>query len=273
MADRYPESRTSPILKLGLEGMSVNAADDMLILDSSVSPAVFSGNVTGFTIDKINSGNIGSGNVDLYTVPAGKRAIVSLTVFNTTVSSINVTPKAKLGGSSTYTTLSAGQTVTTLSSNTLPTRIVLEAGDILAVTTQSTGINVFGTVLLFDNTSCLLSPRLTTLTAGDNTLYTCPPNTKTYFIGCPAWVYGSANNPLMTIVNNSGSTQSYKVNIVPSGSSPSANNQMIAANSLVNTDVTGPQIVAALSAGDTVSVNTTGTGTQLVYCVLVELPA
>lgn len=253
--------------------MSVNAADDMLILDSSVSPSPFSGNVTGFSIDRINSNNIGSGNVDLYTVPAGKRAIVSLTVFNSTVSSINVTPKAKLSGSATYTALTAGQAVTTLNSNTLPTRIVLEAGDILAVTTQSAGINAFGTVLLFDNTSCLLSPRLLTLTSGDNTLYTCPANTKAYFIGCPAWIYGSANNPLMTIINNSGSTQSYKVNIVPSGSSPGATNQALAANSLINTDSVAPQIVAALTAGDKISINTTGTGTQLVYCVVVELPA
>jgi hypothetical protein len=118
--------------------------------------------------------NAGSGNVDLYTCPSGKRAMVNLvTVFNTAGTSTNVYPAIYVSG--TY--YKFGSTLAN-GSNAIGTivssirSIILEAGERLAINTSQAGINVWPNIVEFDNTVGIKTAKVLNPSSGNNTLYT-----------------------------------------------------------------------------------------------------
>jgi hypothetical protein len=219
----------------------------------------------------VNTATI-NGNTDLYTVPAGKRAVFGGFIFNTSGGTLTAQPQYKISGtyvalSSPTTSITNNTATTFLAFNTLP---IAEAGDVISFGT--TGVmQVFGVIITFNNTEGLLSPRLTTFTTGDNTLFTCPASTTCFITNGG----GGGNAPYRT-ANNSGGTRTYHMNAVLSGQSPTATNQLGAAFTTTNANSTAASFVSliGLGPGDFLNVNVdAGTATQFFYIpTIVEIP-
>jgi hypothetical protein len=232
---------------------------------------------SGFTVSKIHIENAGSGDITLFTVPAGKRAIAALIYYNSAGTTTTFFDEVKINGAGAFRRLRSNLTAATNAVNSSGEVIIMEAGDVYALNTSQAGMNVFGEVLTFDNTSGLKSPRLTTMTSGNNTLFTCCSAGKTiaYAIGTPSYFFGSSNAPLGSYVNTTGGTLSYSWNIVNSGGSPGTANKLLPVTSTL-TNVGNVVVLSGmvLTTGDFVSVNTTGSGAgndQLAWIVIMEI--
>jgi hypothetical protein len=229
---------------------------------------------------QILASNIGTGDIDLYTVPAGKRALVECQVWNSTASSISYFAEVKIGA--TYYPLSAKQTLANTAgenANAFPLYpIVLEAGQKVAINTTGTGLNVTGTVYLFDNTGNLKSAVITTFIAGDNTVYTCPAGKTSYLVHGPASLGSTAATvPFIFGMNGAGATIAYKWNVVASGGSPGTSNQItisISSAATAGNPITfGRNVSAAFTPGDFISVNSgANTAGQIAWVNVVEQP-
>lgn len=214
---------------------------------------------------------LASGENDIYTVPTGMRATLALSVTNISGLSVNQTNQIKVGGNYFQVgTLGAivnnSQGTLSIPFNTLP---ILEAGESFSQLTSATGLTVFGYAIVFSNTEPLLSPKLTTLAAGNNTIYTCPAGKVAFITN----VGGS--NAILRIYNASGNTRTYSYNAVPAGGSVSSSNQLMAAFTLANlTQSSQTNNQAGLAATGFISLNSDSSAAgQVAYIPnIVELP-
>lgn len=215
-----------------------------------------------------------NGENDLYTVPAGMRASISISISNFTGVSITETPQIKVSG--TYYQVLASTATGTAGFGPSPVGTtfggwpILEAGETFAINTSAAGLNIFGFVVTFKNTEALKSPKLLTLTSGNNTVYTCPVGKIAILTN-----FGSGGNPPHRVMNATGVSVSYFWYYVPNGSSPSTTNQLgppLSTATNVAYNSTGNQ--SALVAGDSLVVNTTSSAAgQVAYIEnLEELP-
>lgn len=214
---------------------------------------------------------VGTGDVDLYTVPSGKRVLVlALNAISTTGSTGNATPIVKIGGS--YYQLGQSVSITGSALGTVfPNIYVAEAGEIIAVNTTTTGFNIWIRAIEFDNTGPLFSPKLTSLSVGDNTLYTVPSGKSVFVIPLN---YVAVNNPLCYIWNNSGGDRTYNTFAVPNGDvsalgNKTRNNRVVSAGTF---DSIGVTIAPVLNSGDFFVINTdASTATQFVFTTVFEV--
>jgi hypothetical protein len=213
--------------------------------------------------------NIGTGVVDLYTAPAGKRAIVIISplIFNTTPStSISYSTGVKLAGA-TYQRLTGDQSVGGGNASTVSfSPFVLEPGEIYSITTNATGLNFAATILEFDATFPLFTTRLMGIAVGDNLLYTCPAGKVAVPIGVTPWGGGS-----MSLVPTLGIT--YYPEIVPNGQVAGVAFEMASSvPASVNTPVA--KVVLALNAGDRYYLNSNAaSATSFLFVTTLELPS
>lgn len=215
-----------------------------------------------------------TGNSDLYTCPANKRAIITeMTVFNGHAStSATLVAMLKIGG--VYYPASASTSIIAQSTGSRSVTYVLEAGEILAVNMTQQPFNVVVSIMEFDNTSNIKSAKLTTstLTSGDNTVYTVP-NGKSALVLNNTLTMCSGTQGTFTAGNNSGGSVTYKWNVVPSGGSVGTTNQMsasVAASSGTGTSQTLTGFT--MGAGDFISVNlSSGTADQIAFVTVVEI--
>src|SRR3569833_575660 len=167
-----------------------------------------------------------TGDSDIYTVPAGKIAIVGrIRVYNNNGSIATVYPTFKLSG--TYFRIVASPLIVSANSSSSATiNRAAPAGTTIAVNTTLTGINVWIDVLLL-NADCGFVPiALTSLAAGDNTIYTCPANKTAVLIDSNNLVPFGPNTLAYTF--QSCATRTIKVyQVISVGSSCSSNLFMV----------------------------------------------
>lgn len=217
-------------------------------------------------------GNAGSGNVDLYTCPAGKRASVSyISCFNSAGTTTTIQPEIYVSG--TYYKIGNTSTVATTAQGNLlvgKQAIILEAGEKISVNTSQAGMNFWANIVEFDNTAPIKTGKILTLSNGNNTLYTCPAGKKAVTLDFDLCV----NYELQKFLyfNNSGGSRTITWYAVPNGSSPGTSNTM--GNETVNSGLAAARKIGAvmLNAGDFIVVNTTaGTATQTAWVNVMEL--
>lgn len=211
--------------------------------------------------------NAGSGNVDIYTCPTGKRAIITyIYAYNTAGTTTTMYPVIyvsgtyyRIGGSANVATLSNGQ-VLNLSAPT-SSWIILEAGEKIGVNTTQAGLNLYANVMEFDNTAPLKTSKVVSMGNGNNTIYTCPAGKKALILD--QWVGINLSMKKLYYFNNSGLSNAITWYAVPSGGSTGSTNQL--ATETVNNATLSVRQGGGwmLNAGDFLVCNTpTGTATQ-----------
>jgi hypothetical protein len=215
----------------------------------------------------INTGQSASGNVDFYTVSAGHRGTIALSVTNLSGGSVNTTPEVKIG--STYYPVNALSANTNNGTSQFATAFnfypILEAGQTFSVLTSATGLQFYGYVIEFSNTEPLSSPSVPALASGNNTIYTCPSGHRCYISN----VVGT--NALLRIMNSSGGTRTYSWNAVPSGGTVGAGNQLQAAFTVTNGTLSSQSgSTPGLGPGDFLSVNSDA-GTAGQFCWIMSM--
>lgn len=220
-------------------------------------------------------GNISTGDTDLYTVPTGKRAIVTtMCGFNPSAGSITWYPKVKISG--TYYRLNSGSAAGA-GTFSAPTSVsfILEAGEILAINTITTnGLNVSTSIIEFDAASPLKTVKLAGLSTGDNTLYTCPSGKTALPLG-PSLLFGGINPtvfcPFLYVVGDASGGDTFVLHLVPSGGSAGSTNKIATVTPSANARGTA-SFAGSLGAGDFIVVNaSTGDAAQIAWMNLVEL--
>lgn len=199
------------------------------------------------------------GNNDVYTVPAGRKAIVINFGFtNTSGGNVGVYPQ--LGISATYYKVGPTQTISTstyFSGNfqQIP-EMVLLAGDVLSFNCATTaGLVIWATVVEFSASSPVTTYRNMALANGDNTLYTVPAGISAMVMralaigewgGAGFWYY----------MNSSASPATLNWYNIPSGQSK-GNATITTVASVVTAGTTARQAIASvLAPGDVILVNT-----------------
>lgn len=236
------------------------------------SPDAFFGRMPNPTFPKAYVNNTINGNNDVYTVPANRAAVVfSLTVANFGANNPTYFPQFKTGG--TYYQIAAGVAVGATPQNAIVvnvTTLFLSAGEILSLNANATGMSAWFSVIEFDSaTTNITRGLITTLSNGNNTLYTVPAGKTSRFM--PRIGVATAANLLggaISIANNSGGALTYICYAVPSGGSTGVTNEF---NSASITNLGTALHDGNLSAGDFIVVNTSaGTAGQTAWVVVIE---
>lgn len=216
-----------------------------------------------------------TGDLDLYTVPANRRALIYscqtlCSVFN---SSSIVTPELKNSG--TYYALAVPRTYAALSTtgpqNTLISALILEAGETFSVNVNvaNTYTHVLGMVE-FDNTANIRSVKTFNVGSGDTLIYTCPAGKTAMSIDSNCAI-GSGG---FWVTQQNTTSFTYYASIVPNGQVLSAtyraiNNFTITGSlSPVGSGITAFPPYVSLAAGDTIYLNSTSAGANAIINVI-----
>lgn len=218
-----------------------------------------------------------TGNSDIYTCPANKRAIITeMTVFNGhATTSSTLIAMLKIGG--VYYPATPSTSIAAQTTGSRSVTYVLEAGETLAVNMTQQPFNVVVSIMEFDNTSNLKSAKLVTptLTSGNNTVYTVP-NGKSALVLNNTLTMCSGTQGTFTAGNDVG-TIAYTWNVVPSGGSVATTNQMSASvtpalSGGVGTATSQTLTGFTMGAGDFISVNASAsTSNQIAFVTVVEI--
>lgn len=218
--------------------------------------------------------NLALGNTDLYTVPTGRKALIPsiARVYNPSAGSITYFAQIKVGGTY-YRANSSTTALATLTagSSFLAQGIILNAGESVAINCATTaGLNLRGYVLEFDAADTrMMCARILALASGDNTLLTVPAGAGVLLatIGINLVNLGGA----VMIVNDSGGSLNYYINVVPSGGAVGSTNQLYPATAIADKASTALNGGSALVAGDFINVNASGPG-GLAWIVYYQIP-
>lgn len=208
--------------------------------------------------------NLGATITTVYTVPSGKKAIVTGFTVNNQNAGNNVAYINLHRGSSDV-RVSTQVTYATLQGATHPSTncpFVFEAADVIQVSASATDLNLKINILTFDDSSPLKSTLVTSFSVGDNTLYTVPA-LKRFRNSSGNFALQPLSALTVFYTNNSGNTRTPKVYHVSSGGSIIARNQLpISATiptNLTSTVADGGAIGVSygvdLEAGDAIALN------------------
>lgn len=229
--------------------------------------------LTGASFPAARSYATASGDVDVYTAPSLKRALVlSAGGYNTTGGTLNWFPQIKSGGNYYRMATSAAVVLHNSAANT-PVGIVLEPGESISVNTDGVGMNYTFSVIQFDSTSPLRTAKLLGPATGNNTLYTVPA-AKT------AWVLGGTGltwnvTSALTFVSDAGGTRAFLMCSVASGGvttcAADSANEINKGSSAASTRTSAISVPMTLNTADFVVVNVdTGAATQIVWINVLE---
>ena len=224
---------------------------------------------------KAFSAGLATGDTDLYTCPASRRAIVgSYAQYNNSgVGAIVSFGEVKHSG--TYYRVSNNGNSNNGAGARMLCSVLIEAGDIFALNTiTNNGLNVVVSILEFDASSQLTQGQLFGLNTGDNTLYTCPANTTAVLVGplnSGQMAFPGQGTTCGDFVAD-GTNRNVYANVVASGDTPSTSNKISAATlATANTRIPFGVPGTTLSAGDYVSINVdVGDAAQYATCWVVE---
>lgn len=237
--------------------------------------------LTGATYQQAYAGDLpGATTTDIYTCPSGKRAIVGvINFYNHDAAGRTVQVKIKSGGVYYKTSQPIGMSANAANSsgNGNQGTYILEPGDTLAIHVYEAlapSINVIARLIEFSDLTGLKTVRLNALTAGLNTLYTCPANRRAALFTSGLLNAWDRTGGAVVVVNNSGAARSIQTYYVPSGGSATAANQFSNFAALANTSVS---LVGSaghlLSPGDSIQINVDAGGGELTaYATVFELP-
>jgi hypothetical protein len=221
-----------------------------------------------------------SGSNNIYTVPAGRRAIILSGMFvNNTTNATNAYTEVNKGGLGVYYPLNsvvATGTTHLLQANSTTSishfAIILEAGDILSINLSGANQHFYyGNIVEFDATSNFKSAWLLNPAGGGavTPIYTVPAGKTAQIMS--NFVYDESNintsgayGTALMVQNQTGSNVTYQIVYTPSGGSPQSFSP--AAQSF-STGIGGstPSLVGGfakmtMAAGDSISINTTYVG-------------
>lgn len=229
-----------------------------------------------------------TGDVDLYTVPAGRRALISgLFYYNHSGSTASFQPKVKVSGVYNIWSLAPAGTINnsnavafaagTQTSLTLNPPFILEAGETLAGNCSFQPYNVIASIMEFDAAnSALKTVRVSSPVAAPafNVLYTCPAGKTAYLMSNGLLIPTTVVCGPFGYVNLSGGSRTIHVYLVHAGDSPTAANQVsagqtVTANS-IGTQI--PTISVGMGPGDSIQFSTdAATATQMAWLTVVEI--
>lgn len=228
--------------------------------------------------------NQGATTWDVGTVPTGKKWLVTgLWTSNANGSIIVFTLKFKRNGTYYQAFQPTNSSANTVGGTTQPQFPVLVAGDILAATTATSGLDLHFTVWEIDDTSPVKSNCVFDLAGGNNTIYTCPAGYNAFgfsvVTGQP--LVGMLTTSFVYSNTSAGSKNIYG-NLVKSGGSPAApgvgSNALRPAATSVNNTLTvlvqTNTMPGCLNPGDYLNLNTSASGSgQHAWATVLEVPA
>jgi len=188
---------------------------------------------------------------DLYTCPASKRCFpLIITQFNGNAASANIFYEVKISG--VYQQVTSTATVTTLAVANPTYGYILNAGEILAVNSTQTALNVWIRMIVFDDTTAISSHKITSFINGDNTVYTCPANKTCAILN---GVGQSTTNGTVFYWNGTGSNRAVSYNCVPAAGSPSTANRFSTNVGITTTTLQSIPGAQVMTAGQFISIN------------------
>lgn len=205
--------------------------------------------------------NKSTGQNDIYTAPAGKRALITgITLYNAgAVASTSTYPQIKYGGNYYRLTTDLNVASTNSLTNTTGT-IILEPTETIVlniVTASVTGMNAWVRLVEFDNTSPLKTSKALSVN-GDNTVYTCPALMTATLLDTVGGAFGTSPKAYASAYGGTGRNMTWY--LVPSGGSAGSTNQAATGASVSANQQNSAIIYGNLVAGDQVVMNTNGTG-------------
>jgi hypothetical protein len=218
---------------------------------------------------------LGTGDIDLHTVAAGKRATIHFAVMNPTVTaSVTIFQEIKLA--SIYYQIAAAQTSANnaaaqqvaIAFSSYPT---LEAGQTFSLNVATTsGLHLVGYVIEFSTSEYVKGALLNTFVSGSNVLYTCPSGKVATFAN-----NGSTNAPIRNF-NTSGGQRTYEYYVIPSGQTQAQQYSVSTSATQANNasgGITGAS--SGFAAGDFITINSDSSASgQLCWIpFLIEIPA
>jgi len=216
----------------------------------------FSGDVFGYDLL-----NLSQTTTDIHTVSSGKRAYIGAAIFSNYNGAGNVLYNfaIKISGTSyrvtAATNLANGSSVVP----SLPD-IILEAGETFQiVTATNNGLGAWFKIIEFDANIPTYSSRVLSPASGDNTIYTCPANTKAVTVsGFAPYLWDQQASSTIKFANNTAGALTAKWYVVPSGGAAGTTNKVIADSSVTNATTGSVQANMIMAAGDFVVVNLSG---------------
>jgi predicted RecA/RadA family phage recombinase len=230
--------------------------------------------ITGVKFPNASSIALTAGDHDLYTCPAGKRALVVDVVYTVPAgnpTSVTGLVEVKIGGTyHVFDFFAIGAVAGTYGGTNSVAPFLLAAGEIFAINTDHSGMSAWPFIVEFDDTANIADIRLLSLTSGANTLFTMPASKTIAFMGFPsAFTLPGAGR--IWYYNGTLANRTIQLNVVPNGGSPGT------ANAIFNAVCTQGQMVqaplyGALATGDFVSINTDSSASgQIAWIIFTEL--
>ncbi len=214
--------------------------------------------------------NLAGGDTDLYTVPAGRNALLFDVIFTDPTTAVSAFAEVKSAGVyHIFDFINLGSTGLSGQSNSV-VPFLLHAGESFSVNTNNTGISVWPYIMEFDASAPIFDARLFSLNAGSNTLFTVPAGKTITFLN-----FGSNFNlPLIGQVyyfNKSGATRTVQINAIPNAGSASTANAVFnttVSNNSIASSPNVPHLYGGLNPGDFINVNSdASTATQTAWVI------
>lgn len=251
--------------ELEFNGTSISTAAKPLLatpVDESLPTPTLPGATYKTLYNQINAVN-----TTVYTVPVGKKALfLGIYAMDVSGNSNNYDVTFNINGVDTLVVSGSSVSANTKSDDNL-FGFVLEAGDQIKLNTTDV-MNMYTRIAEFDASYPIFSAVFSTLSAGNNTLYTVPPSKSAFFFP------GNANETSSGIFffNSSGGDIDIYPMLVKSGGSPGTAYQTDAVQTVSDGSGTTPAIPEVAQAGDTVRLNLDVPLTSgLVWLTYVEL--
>jgi hypothetical protein len=221
--------------------------------------------------------NTAAGDIDLYTVPAGKKAMVyEATYTNPTGNAFTVAAFAEYKSSGVYTQydlIATGATAGTVGTTVLLVPMLLLAGESFSINTNNTGLSLWPLIVEFDATANVSVSRLSSFNVGDNTVLTLSSSGFQTLSNVEGVGAGSPLKGSLYYFNKSGTSRTIGWNAVPSGGSVANSNQIRNGASVSSPAVSLTTFYGGLKAGDFLSINTdANTAGQVAWIIYQSLP-
>lgn len=204
--------------------------------------------------------NLASGDVDIYTCPAGKKAlVVEATFTNPTGSGVTILSFAEYKVNGVYTKydfIANNAVAGTIGIAALLIPMLLNAGESFSVNSNNPGLSLWTYILEFDSSANINIARLNTFIAGDNTLLTVPSNGIQLYSNVEGVSGGQAFKGSLYYFNNTGVSRTLGWNLVPSGGSVGVSNQIKTGASISSPSVNLTTFYGGLKQNDFISLNT-----------------
>lgn len=225
-----------------------------------------------YTFIRINQ----SGYTTIFTCPSNKRCLPRSSILNN-YGTATVSWVAYINISGQLYLINPGGSVTAASSssttNAIGSGYILESGEsfVFNITTGSATLNTNIGFLVYDNTSdSPFTPKLTTVSVGNNVLYNVSNNNKYVSFGLSDMLVNSQTSLRYTQNNNNGSATGYWY-LVPSGYNINESTMVINNINVAQTGFGGYNLPFILANGDALVVNTSKpTSNQLIFASMIQ---